>query len=105
MKPSIDSTSSRRRRLSRPNPAARILVATSCYFQPPEHQIPGGEGARKQRDRSASLRAFRDVSTNYFREEAPPHSRSDFLLFALISSIAAWPMVLMFDALIQLLSQ
>ena len=105
MKPLIDSNIPTQSSRSHPRQRARILAVSVYHYQAPEHELPGGEGARKQRDRSASLRAFRDVSTRYFRDEAPPHSRSDFLLFALISSIAAWPMLLMFDALIQLLGR
>jgi hypothetical protein len=43
------------------------------------------------------------VSARYFREEARPHSRSDFFLFALISVIVAWPMGVAISAAISLL--
>jgi hypothetical protein len=58
--------------------AARVTQASVCYFRPTEHEIPGGDGLSEMRERAASLRAFREVSARYFREEAPPHSRSDF---------------------------
>jgi hypothetical protein len=94
---SISSTHARRRS------ATRVAQASVCYFRPTEHEIPGGDGLSEMRDRAASLRAFREVSARYFREEAPPHSRSDVLLFALISVIVAWPMGLAISAAISLL--
>ena len=101
MKPLNDSSisSTRARRRS----AARVTQASVCYFRPTEHEIPGGDGLSEMRDRAASLRAFREVSARYFREEARPHSRSDFFLFALISVIVAWPMGVAISAAISLL--
>ena len=79
------------------------MAASFFNYQPPEHDLPGGEGVRQQRARSATLRAFRDISTCYFRDEAGAHSWSDILLFAIITGIAAWPIFLAIEASIQLL--
>jgi hypothetical protein len=91
----MHQTTASRRSSARVNPAARIDRASVCYFQAPEHELPGGESVREHRDRSASLRAFREVSGLYFRHEAAPHRRADIALFGFISAIAAWPIVTM----------
>jgi hypothetical protein len=101
MKPLNDSSISSTG--ARPRIATRAARASVCYFRPPEHEIPGGDGLSRMRDRAASLRAFREVSARYFREEAPLRSRADVLLFAVISAIVAWPIGLAISAAISLL--
>ena len=103
MKPLHDSSIPSSRRRSHPCSGNRARKASVCYFRHVEHELPGGDGLSELRDRAASLRAFREVSARYFREEAPPHTRSDVLLFAFISVIVAWPIGLAISAAISLL--
>ena len=103
MKPSIDSNIGSERNRSHARQRARIVAASVCHYQAPEHELPGGESLRERCDHSASLRAFRAVSARYLHDEARRHSWSDLLLFAIISGIAAWPICLTIEAAIQLL--
>ena len=105
MKPTMPQTTATGRSSARLNPTAMIHRASVCYFQAPEHELPGGESVREQRHRSASLRAFRELSGLYFRHEAAPHRRADIALFGFISAIAAWPIVTMILELSEYLSQ
>ena len=91
MKPTIPSTTGTGRGSARPCRLARIERASVCYFRAPEHELPDGESVREHRDRSTALRAFREVSALYFRDEAPPHGRADLALFGFICALAAWP--------------
>ena len=92
MKPLLDLETSAGPLARRALPRGRITRTSVCHFQAIDHNLAGG-GVRKRRERSPSLRAFREVSARYVREEAPPHSRTEVLLFVFISSIAAWPIV------------
>lgn len=104
MKPTTPQTIATSRSSSRLHRAAWIELSSVCYFQAPEHELPGGESVQKRRDCSTTLRAFRELSALYFRHEAPPYRRADIAIFTFISAIAAWPIGVAISAALSMIA-
>ncbi|MEP7071100.1 MAG: hypothetical protein ABI839_01805 [Verrucomicrobiota bacterium] len=55
------------------------------------------------RDASAELRAFRNLSREFFRGETRRSFVREFLLFTVIGAVSAWPVATMVSALLKML--
>lgn len=86
-----------------PSPPRPALPLTDYCFHPASTGLPTTRAASPQRGAGRVLaRRFRQLSSDFLGRESTRHYIAEFLLFALIVSVSAWPMVSMLRALAQL---